>query len=461
MDITKKRIGVWGLGVSGKAITSYLLSILPSDAKIALLDQKNKDEIHDLFASTTRLHFFKDPEERDAFFDSIDYVIPSPGIDLTSLKNTEKIFSEIDLFSTAWKKSLIAITGTLGKTSVTHLLSLLLSAAGEKIATGGNIGIGMLDLVQQQKTVDYAVLELSSFQLEHSHLIAPDLAIITNIYPNHLDRHKTFKEYIEAKLQLILHQTIHQQALLPFELYQLIRADKRLTTRSFAWFAVTPPQKTELLSLNNNDRIFSFDTNGSCIEIDYQGNIKNILLPARAIPPISFKENWLVLASALHLLNIAIEPLLSQQSLELSLPHNRLEPIATINGVSYINDSKSTIMQASITAIKALKSTNIILLLGGVSKGVDRTIYLKELASIYLLICFGKEAETLAQEGDALGIKTRACKTLEDAVQEAYNSARPGDIVLLSPGGASFDLFTNYEERGKRFVELVNQLKKN
>jgi len=456
MDITKKYIGVWGLGVSGKAIASYLLSILPSDKKLALLDQKSKDELQKICTPSTSLVFFKDPEERSLFFDSVDYVIPSPGIDLATIPHPEKIFPEIDLFATAWHKPLIAITGTLGKTSTTHLLSTLLTTAGKKIATGGNIGIGMLDLVPQQTVTDFAVLELSSFQLEHARLVAPDLAIITNLYPNHLDRHKTVAAYLEAKLQLVFHQKDTQQALLPLALAPVIRADKRFSARSFAWFSIHAPSEKELLQLHHHDRIFSFDAAGSCVEIDHAGKTKEQLLAAQKIPALSFKENWLVLAAALHLLGIKIEPLLS--SAELSLPHNRLEPVATIEGVAYFNDSKSTIMQATITATKALASRPLILLLGGVSKGVNRTLYLKELGALSLLICFGKEAHALAQAAEELGIKTKVCQTLEEAVVAAHHAARSGDAVLLSPGGASFDLFKNYEERGDRFVELVRKL---
>src|SRR3989339_1232088 len=345
MDIIKKRIGVWGLGVSGKAIASYLLSILPPDKKLALLDQKNEDIVQKIFAPSTSLIFFKDPEERSLFFDAIDYVIPSPGIDLATLPCPEKIFPEIDLFATAWHKPLIAITGTLGKTSTTHLLSTLLTTAGKKIATGGNIGIGMLDLVPQQTVTDFAVLELSSFQLEHARLVAPDLAIITNLYPNHLDRHKTVAAYLEAKLQLIFHQNEGQQALIPLALAPRIRADKRLAHRPIAWFSTTQLKEKQNPAIQPDDTIFTFDENGSCIETDHTGKIKKQLLAAQKIPTLSFKENWLVLAAALHLLSIKIEPLLS--SIELSLPHNRLEPVATIDGVAYFNDSKSTIMQAT------------------------------------------------------------------------------------------------------------------
>ncbi len=456
-EFKKTRFGIWGLGVSGRAILSFLTqqghtcSVLEQD--LILEAEKTKP------GETTT--YFKDPEEREQFFASVDVIIPSPGIDLTTHNIKHKILTEIDLFASAWHKPLIALTGTLGKTSTTHLLSTLLSAQGKQVATGGNIGIGMLDLIALQDQSDYAVLELSSFQLDYARTVAPDLAIITNLYENHLDRHKTVEAYFEAKKQILLHQKTGQQALLPLELAPLIRADERLKNRSLNWFTAHPPSPEEWTLIAEQDSLFCTDSNGNIVAYP---QIKppmapHHLLDAHAIPVLSFKENWITLAAACYLLGFSLQDLL--EKIELSIPHNRLEFVATVNQVDYINDSKSTIIQATIAAINSIKTRPLILLLGGVSKGVDRAPFLKELRTVDLILCFGTESTALAAACLKFNIPALAFNTLEKAVEEAHRRATPGTSVLLSPGGASFDLFKNYEARGHRFAELVAQLSTN
>ena len=147
------------------------------------------------------------------------------------------------------------------------------------------------------------------------------------------------------------------------------------------------------------------------------------------------------------------------QADNLSLPSYRLEEVATINGVTYYNDSKSTIMQATLAAVDALHNKKIILLLGGVSKGVDRAPFVQQLKdNVQAVICFGKEAEQLRAACCAASIEAHAVKTLEEAVALAQKNSQKAEAILLSPGGASFDLFKDYQERGARFKELVLSL---
>ncbi len=173
------------------------------------------------YATSTTFLFFT--RTLTNFLEYNDYIIASPGIDLRPYQSYEhKFVTEIDLFCQDWQKPLITITGTVGKTSTTHLLSELLKLAGLRVATGGNIGTGMLDLLNEQTSSDCAVLELSSFQLEYAQHCTPDLAIITNIYPNHLDRHGTYDEYTRAKLRSIQLQTPQQKTLIPLSLYETV-----------------------------------------------------------------------------------------------------------------------------------------------------------------------------------------------------------------------------------------------
>ncbi len=452
---TSKTYGVWGLGVSGTSIVRYLLA---HGVHVIALEKNSVPNA--AFFAQNNIRIFRDPDERQQFFDACDIIVPSPGIDLRPHPQIlPKISAEIDLFQAAWHKPIIGITGTLGKTSITHLLSTLLTTANKRVATGGNIGIGMLDLVPVQDEHDCAVLELSSFQLDYAKKIAPHLAILTNIFENHLDRHGSLEAYIAAKTNIFACQGPTDIALAPLSLAGRIRADARFTTKHFAWFSMAAPTAAEKKYILDHDSCFvATDAGFERVE----GSKKTLFLPKATIPPISFVQNWLVLAAACDMLapelGIDAQALISRAAPVLAIPHNRLEFVATIDGVDYFNDSKSTIMQATIAAVRERAPQPVILLLGGLSKGVDRLPYLSELAPVLHVICFGGEADQLAAACARAEIPAIACAQLEPALEAARTLAQPGECVLFSPGGASFDLFRNYEERGTYFVHLVNRM---
>lgn len=448
---TSKTYGVWGLGVSGTSIVRYLLT---HGAHVIALEKNSVPNAP--FFAQNNIRILRDPDERQQFFDACDVIIPSPGIDLRPYAQIfPKITAEIDLFQAAWRKPIIGITGTLGKTSITHLLSTLLTTAGRRVATGGNIGIGMLDLVPVQDEHDCAVLELSSFQLDYAKKIAPHLAILTNIFENHLDRHGSLGAYIAAKANIFACQGPTDIALAPLSLAGHIRADARFATKRFAWFSMTAPTEEEKKYILDHDSCF-VATDAGFEQVE--GSKKTLFFPKAAIPPISFVQNWLVLTATCNLLGLDTETLVKKAAPALAIPHNRLEYVATVDGVDYFNDSKSTIMQATIAAVRERAPQPVILLLGGLSKGVDRLPYLTDLAPVLHVICFGGEADQLAAACAQAEIPAIACAHLEPALEAARKLAQPGECVLFSPGGASFDLFRNYEERGTYFVHLVNRL---
>lgn len=470
----KTRIGVWGLGVSGRSILHHIIKKWGATASFSVLDKTiPSDEAFKALVEKHSISLFKDPDNRMAFLESCDTIIPSPGIDLTPYQEfSKKWLAEVDLFATAWgSQPIIAITGTLGKTSTTTLLGQLLEAAHVPVAVGGNIGTGMLDLVDQRDKKTTAVLELSSFQLDYAQTFAPTLAIITNVYPNHLDRHITVAAYQAAKEKIFSRQK-SGQALVPYALLDGLRV--RYPHRTFSWFTtekVTESRLAEITApLRPGEKLFYFGVDGSCMVHAISGNAHvsddasreigtRKLLAAGTLPNISCKENWLVICAALDLLGLWDPALLTKAHLE--IPHNRIEPVAQVDGVSYYNDSKSTIMNATLMAVQTLKPAPTIVLLGGVSKGVDRAVFMPDLVGIKKLICFGKEAEELATAARAAGLDVDAAPTLDAAMAIAKKAAQPGDAILLSPGGASYDLYKNYEERGRHFVELARNATKN
>ena len=211
--IMQKKYGVWGLGVVGKSVLQFLRK--NGIKQLCVMDKRSPNSEEEIFLKKVGVEFI-DQGEQERFFNENDYIIPSPGIDIGKMINKEKLIEEADLFYDAWKKSVIGVTGTLGKTSIVHMLGQILRKNGLNIQTGGNIGTGMLDLVDED--AESALLELSSFQLERTKRFAPDIAVITNIYPNHLDRHGTLQAYIATKLCILEHQRDGQQALLPWGL---------------------------------------------------------------------------------------------------------------------------------------------------------------------------------------------------------------------------------------------------
>ena len=370
------------------------------------------------------------------------------------------MIEEVDLFYKEWKKPIIAVTGTVGKTSVVHLLSEILAHNGKNVATGGNIGTAMLDLLSQ--TAEYALLELSSFQLERADAFTPEIAIITNIYNNHLDRHGTFEKYVLAKCNLIKKQTSQQKTLVPWVLRTTIRA---LTDRPIAYFSCQAVTPQDVAELHPHDTLYTLqasqvheDNEQQCpvnlVQIS-RGGQKLVYGPI-TLPALSHRENWLVLLATCDLLSISNEALSLPP---VTLPAHRLEKLRTKNDITFYNDSKATIIESTLAAVEQLNSKKIHLLLGGLSKGVDRSSLMQQFkGKVASIICFGHEAEILYEACQNSSIPVYKNFTLEDAFNTALTVARPGDIVLFSPSGSSYDLYNNYKERGDAFAALVKQL---
>jgi len=364
-------------------------------------------------------------------------------------KYKNKWLTELDIFSLNFKKPVVAITGTVGKTTVSHILAELLKYKNIKTLAAGNIGVGMCDLIEQQDHIDLIVLEVSSFQLELCKYFVPDLAIWTNFYPNHLDRHGTVESYFNAKLKTIVNQKSNQKSLINFDLYNQIKAKSQ---NNFNFFSLNKITKQELSNLTINDALFFIEDN--YIKL-INKNTCEIIFNLKLLPTITFNINWLIIISSLYLLNIELANI-ENLAKQIILPEHRLEKFATINNIEFYNDSKSTIPDATLAAVSKFNNKQVILFLGGLSKGVDRRSLIEQLKNkVKYIICFGAEAENLKNMSIENQIDAVSCLTLNDAVDLCFKLIHPNDIVLFSPSGSSFDLFTNYEERGKVFKQLV------
>lgn len=415
MNFTGKRIGIWGYGITGKATAEFLLA---RGAKLSIMDQHKLTDETGYFAANGVTLFNQD--QMEAFFEAQDRIIPSAGIDMRPYyeKYKNKWLFELDIFAQEFHKPYIAITGSVGKTTITSLLSQLLNLYGKKVATGGNIGIASLNLLNMQNYVDLGLLEVSSFQLEHASQFAPELAVITNILENHLDRHDTMEAYAQAKFNILINAN---HAIMPQELIPL----------------VSPTHITKITPLTPNA---------------YQDLISKL-------PPLTFDQNWRIIIAVLDKLNLSIEQL-PKLAHHLKMPEHRIEYVTTIHEAQFYNDSKSTTPTATLAAVQRFCDKPIHLLLGGLSKGIDREPMIQQLHNkVKTIYCFGKEAETLHALCIKHQIPALAFTTLEQAVTASNTTAQPGDIILLSPAGSSYDLFENFEHRGRVFKDLVASLR--
>ncbi len=391
--------------------------------------------------------------------------------------------SELDVFGSNFNKPIIAITGTLGKTSVTHLLTKLFCMQGIRASAAGNIGLGMCDLLLHQDEVDLVVLEVSSFQLEQSTLLKPNISIWTNFYPNHLDRHHDIKSYFDAKFMIMSKQDKLDNALLPFSLINEVYKNSPACKINF--FTTDKVDLKDFDILRQGDSLFFIENNniylypypstssgrtdretdrefekynkpvrGELVEpYGYPIGAKKLIYSLKDLPEITFIENWLIICVTFHLyktkLNIDMD--------KLDIPEHRLEKFATQGDIEFYNDSKSTVSESTLAAVSKFKADDLILFLGGLSKGVDRSVLVSGLKTkVKTIICFGAEAEQLKRFCDLNSISAYKSNTLEEAINICMNIIDNKDKVLFSPAGSSYDLFSNYQERGKAFKQLIN-----
>lgn len=453
-----KKLGIWGFGAVGTSAVQFLSHHCKH---ISVLDARSMTAEQFGILSESNAKFIHQKSENDLihFLETNDYIVPSPGIDLRPYgQYAHKWLSEVDIFANYATTPTVAITGTVGKTTVTTQLDALLNSHGAYSVAVGNIGTPLLSLIHWIDPVidehvdpEVGVVELSSFQLEHNHRYAPDLAIVTNLYPNHLDRHGTLEEYLAAKMKLFAYQKETQHALLPLELIPMLSQQGYLERikAQLNFFSLAEPSEEHMRIVPKDSTLFFYqDTQ----VIKKQGTT---LKPIVDLPePLKGTQaiNWLICFAAFDLLDKG--EIYHTSPCFKALEH-RIEDVGTINGVHFINDSKATIAESTLAAVNQVNGP-VILLLGGLSKGVDRTPYIQELpAQVKHIICFGKEAEALAFMCKTAHKPCSIAATLEEAFTEACAQAQAGDTVLLSPGGSSYDLFKHYEERGDCFKKLV------
>lgn len=444
----KKKIVVLGAGESG-AGAAVLAKVKGFDvfvSDMSVIKDKYKDLLNKYDIAW---------EEKQHTYDRIidaDEVIKSPGIPDTApliVALTEKgtpIISEIEFAGRYTDARMICITGSNGKTTTTLLTYHILKSAGLKVGLAGNVG---QSLALQVATCDYEyyVVELSSFQLDNMYDFKADIAVLLNITPDHLDRydHK-MENYIDAKFRITRNQT-NDDAFVYWNDDPIINEKLRtlqLQSRVFP-FSETPEADSRAYTKDNQLVINTDEETFTMSESDL------------ALPGRHNLYNSLAAGISANLLHIEKEDIRRALS-DFQAVEHRLEPVATVRGVRFINDSKATNVNSCWYALESM-DTPIVLILGGKDKGNDYSeIEQLVLDKVKAIICMGIDNSKLHAFFDGKVPYIVDAGSMQEAVTLAYNAAQAGDTVLLSPCCASFDLFTSYEDRGKQFKTCVRQL---
>lgn len=424
MEYRNKKILVLGKGITGKAITSFLEK---KEAFVTLVDEK----LNGSFLNLNPLDY--------------DLVVHSPGVSrqhpflLECDKLKIKITNEIEIASNFTNKKIIGVTGTNGKTTTVNLIHHLLSVCKIKNVMVGNVGNPFVCCLGED--YDFYSLELSSYQLETIETFKPNIAIITNITPDHLERHKTMENYLRIKSNIYKNMNMKDVVILNYDDDFL----RKLTIKNTRVFYISSKEEVKGIYLANNRIYLNIDNKVELL------NIEELLVFG-----LHNVENVMFSVLAGYLSGLKLDCLIEGAKTFKGVQH-RLEFVREVNGVKIFNDSKSTNPEASITAIKAFDNKKIYLILGGSYKEVSYVKLAKIIKEygVFPII----QGETKKEIRRALELAEVREYQMEDNIKAALDfallKALEDEIIILSPGCASFDQFLNFEERGEVFKNYV------
>ena len=448
MELNGKRALVVGLGKSGVASALFMKA---HGARVTVSDTKSGDELrNEIPVLLDHGITVETGGHGDRTFRGQDLIVVSPGVpvDAPPLVQArslgETVIGEIELAAQFLPGPIIAITGSNGKTTTTTLTGEIMTAAGIPALVGGNIGTPAISLAERAKPETVVVLEISSFQLETVQTFRPKIAVVLNVTPDHLDRHRTFEIYTDAKARVFENQQGSDFAVLNADDPTCVAMGARTRAQVF-WFS---RQKKEVQQ-------GAWVRDGNIVFRDSMGQREILQVSEIPLKGAHNLENVLAAVSTGILMGCAPEKVrLAVQGFK-AVEH-RLEFVGTIGGVDYYNDSKATNVDATIKALESFPA-NIHLILGGKDKGSDYTV-LNELIRQRVKQIYTIGAAAAKIESQVKGAQVVHAETLENAIRKANAVARPGDVVLLAPACASFDQFKSYEHRGKLFKEIVRGL---
>ncbi len=448
MKLFDKRVVLFGLGVSGMAALKFLLlkgaEVAVSEKRVFAELSRAEQEITGSLELETGGHSLN-------FVCNADLIVVAPGVplDLEVLKEAGArgipVVGELALAAGEFTTPVIGITGSNGKTTVTGLLGTLLKSAGFNPFVGGNIGTPLLSALLEPEQYDIMVLELSSFQLDIGGLFRPDIGLLLNFSPDHLDRHGSMDAYIRAKWKLFANQRGADTAILG--------GDDSLIMENMEKRQL--PGGSRLL-FGHGDKVQAKIV-GSTIMLNLDGDKEKFELVGTVL---DYRVNMLNSAAAVLAATVvgASAAGIREGLASFVMPPHRMTIVAEIGGIKFINDSKATNVGAMMAAIGSCEGRQNILIAGGRDKDGDLAAA-KELVAekISYMLCLGEAADLLA-DIFAETVTVKKVEDMERAVEMAVSLAEPGSTVILSPGCASFDMFSGYVERGEVFTKLVKNI---
>ncbi|BDR56214.1 UDP-N-acetylmuramoyl-L-alanine--D-glutamate ligase [Xylocopilactobacillus apis] len=438
MDFKNKNILVLGLGISGLGAVDLLNKL---DANVFVHDDRNSKQVNGQSVNISSL-----AEMESKHFTAI---IKSPGIPLENwyVKAAQDlkipIMTELELAGRFCKSHLIAVTGTNGKTTVTSLIYEMIKKDNKcRVYKAGNIGIPFSEIVQKSGKDDYIVCESSSFQLEFTQQFHPEVAVINNVFPHHLEHHHTFDNYLAAKSKIFSNQTKNDYLIIN-ENHSTLDPYIDKAESKVKYFGLNLNSSQAQVYLKNNFIYYRNDV--ICSKDD-------ILIPGK-----HNIENFLAAATVAKILNVSNEAIKFAAKNFKGVEH-RLEYLGKKKGLIFYNDSKATDEEATIVALNSIHSP-IILLAGGMERGDLFENLPKNLKNVKLVELFGENKKVLQKAIAPTGVKMFLNDNLLQAFQDGVQKSKTGDAILLSPASASWDQFSSFEERGTMFKELYRELK--
>ncbi len=447
MELNGKRVLVVGLGKSGVASALFMKA---HGARVTVSDTKSGDELrNEIPVLLDNGITVETGGHGDRTFQGQDLIVVSPGVpvDAPPLVQArslgESVIGEIELAAQFLPGPIVAITGSNGKTTTTTLTGEIMTASGFQALVGGNIGTPAISLAERAKPATVIVLEISSFQLETIQSFRPKVAVVLNVTPDHLDRHRTFEIYAAAKTRIFENQQSEDCAVLNADDPTCVAMSKKTRAQVY-WF-----------SRQNEVERGAWVRDGNVVFRDGSGQREIMQVSEVPLKGAHNLENVLAAVCASVLMGCAAEKI-RQAVHDFKAVEHRLEFVASIGGVDYYNDSKATNVDATIKALESFPA-NIHLILGGKDKGSDYTV-LNDLLRQRVKRVYTIGAAASKVESQIKGPEVVHAETLENAIRKAHASAQPGDVVLLAPACASFDQFKSYEHRGRIFKEVVRGL---
>ena len=452
--LDSKKVAIIGMGVSNLPLLDYFYD---KNAKVTVFDKNTPSD--EIMEKINKYRYEVEIGEYNlSRLNGFDIIFRSPSVlptreELIIAANKGTIItSEIEMVLKLAPCKIIGVTGTEGKTTTTSIIYEILKSSGKNCFLGGNIGKPIFTEIKNMKPEDIVVLELSSFQLMGME-VSPDISVVTNMYPDHLNIHSSYEEYQQAKKNIFLHQNEDGVVILNYD---------NEITRKFA-----DEVKSNLVFFSSLEKLengYVYDRKDETIKSYVNGKSKNILkkqeIKLRGI------HNYENICAALA----ATAPIVDEKDQikaikEFNGVEHRLEFVRELNGVKYYNDSIGTSPASTIAGLNAFDE-NIILLAGGSDKGLDYTEIGETIAKkVRVLLLTGPTAEKIENATKLAMSKSGKetveiihCKDLQEAVSMANEKAKSGEIVLMSPASASFDAFKNFIERGIKFKEFVNNL---